>query len=180
MNKNQTYTNMQIGGMLLGYYNLCPRKAWLSASGIEMEQESEAVALGRLLHETSYERTDKEVLLEAVYQGVTLVGKLDGANLRDKVLYEVKKSKSAEESHIWQIKFYLWLLALSGKPEFTAEIRYPLLRKTQEVVLEEGDAEKLGEMVLRLAELLRAETPPDRILQRKFCAKCAYEEYCYA
>ncbi len=144
-----------------------------------MEQESEVVALGRLLHEQAYERTPKDLMLEAVYAGISLVGKLDGANLKDGVLYEVKKSKAAEESHIWQTKFYLWLLKLVGCPNYTGLIQYPLLKKTQPVVLHPEDEVRLGEMVHAIAALFRSPTPPDRNPNRKLCAKCSFEECCY-
>jgi hypothetical protein len=32
---------LRVGGMLIGYYALCPRKAWLSLTKLWMEQESE-------------------------------------------------------------------------------------------------------------------------------------------
>lgn len=45
---------LSITGTLVNYYVLCRRKAWLAVHGLWMEQESEAVALGRLLDETTY------------------------------------------------------------------------------------------------------------------------------
>lgn len=170
---------MQIGGMLIGYYALCPRKFWLSANGILMEHESEAVALGRLLHEESYERANKDLVLNLSFEGIPLVGKLDGANLKQGILYETKKSRSAEESHIWQVKFYLWLLVLSGQSHYTAVIQYPLLKKTQAVSLTQKDEAQLASMVKEIVQLYAQPVPPDRIPSRKLCAKCAYEEWCY-
>ncbi len=47
---------LRIDAMLVGYYALCPRKAWLSLRGLWMEQESDQVAVGRLPEERSYWR----------------------------------------------------------------------------------------------------------------------------
>lgn len=174
-----------IGGMLIGYYLICPRKAWLSANGLWMEQESETVALGKLLDESSYARSDKNVMLHAeTSDGISLVGKLDRANLHEGVLHETKKGKSCEEAHIWQVRFYLWLLKRNGVARadgssFTGQIDYPALRRTEAVRLEETHEDQLAEWATELHRVLQRPTPPPRIAQRNFCRKCAFEELCY-
>jgi CRISPR-associated exonuclease Cas4 len=106
-------SNPRIGGMLVGYYVLCPRKAWLSLRGIWMEQESDTVALGRLLDEHSYDRAEKHLTIEAETpdstneSAIRLVGKIDRANLRNGILHETKKGRSCEEAHHWQLRFYI-------------------------------------------------------------------------
>jgi hypothetical protein len=47
---------LRVGGMLIGYQALCPRKAWQSLRGLWMEQESDAVAIGRLIRQTDRPR----------------------------------------------------------------------------------------------------------------------------
>ncbi|GAA4432997.1 hypothetical protein GCM10023091_06000 [Ravibacter arvi] len=90
----------RIGGMLIGYYRLCPRKTWWSLRGIWMEQESDAVALGRLLDEATYSRDDKQFQIEAeAPDGTPLIGKIDRMKLKQGVLHETKKSRSCEEAH---------------------------------------------------------------------------------
>ena len=80
-----------------------------------MEQESDTVALGRLLDESSYSRNDKQIHIEAeAPDGTHLVGKIDRANLKQGVLHETKKGRSCEEAHKWQVRFYLWLLFRNG------------------------------------------------------------------
>ena len=92
-----------IGGMLFSYFLICPRKAWLVRQGIWMEQESEDVALGRLLDETSYGRSEKHLDLHATApDGTPLVGKIDRALLCDGVLHETKKGRSCQEAHLDQ------------------------------------------------------------------------------
>ena len=51
---------MSITGTHFNYYQLCRRKLWLFANGINMEQESDFVYEGKLVHESSYpQRTSK-------------------------------------------------------------------------------------------------------------------------
>jgi len=172
--------------MLIGYYVLCPRKAWLSMHGLWMEQESEAVALGRLLGDTSYARRTKERMLTATAPcGTPLVGKIDGAKLSAGVLCETKRSPKAEEAHRWQLRFYLWLLALDGVTgpggaAFTGRLEYPRQRQTEDVVLTPAHKTRLAEMVDALTALARHPAPPPRKDTRSLCRKCAYEDLCYA
>lgn len=182
--------NLRIGGMLVGYYVVCPRKAWLSVRGIWMEQESEAVDLGRLLDQSSYDRSEKHLTIDAEVpdpatgSAIRLVGKIDRANLRSGVLHETKKGRSCEEAHLWQVRFYLWLLLRNGVTRadaspFRGQLDYPLLRRTEAVTLEPDHVTYLTNTVMAVRELAGQETPPARLTKRSFCAKCAYEELCY-
>lgn len=180
-----TTTNLRIGGMLVGYYRLCPRKAWLSLRGLWMEQESDVVALGRLLDQHAYDRADKHLELEAeAPDGTALVGKVDRANLRHGVLHETKKGRSCEAAHRWQLRFYLWLLhrngvaRADGRP-FTGQLDYPLLRRSEAVTLEPEHEAELAAVVGAIRQLAGQELPPPRLARRTFCAKCAFEELCY-
>ena len=182
----QNAPTVRVGGMLVGYYLLCERKAWLSMRGLWMEQESSRVALGRLAGESSYERKEKELMLTAeAPDGTALVGKIDWADLEGGVLHETKLSRKAEEAHRWQLRFYLWLLKLngttrSGGEPFRGELNYPKLRRTEAVALEPEHEARLEEIVAGLRRVAGRETPPARIDQRFFCKKCAFEELCYA
>jgi CRISPR-associated exonuclease Cas4 len=147
--------------MLIGYYCICPRKAWLSMRGLWMEQESQAVALGRLVDQSSYQRNKKALMLHAKAPcGTPLVGKIDWAQLDHGVLHETKKGRSCEDAHIWQLRFYLWLLRLNdvtradGAP-FRGELNYPTLRRTESVELEPAHEARLADMVAALRRLAR-------------------------
>ena len=178
-------TKLRVGGMLVGYYRLCHRKAWLSVRGIWMEQESETVALGRLLDEHSYDRADKHIEINAeAPDGTSLVGKIDRANLKNGVLHETKKSRSCEEAHLWQVRFYLWLLHLNGvnrtdASPFVGQLDYPLLRRTETVTLDPEHVGELVKIVGAVRALAMQEQPPARLTKRSFCSKCAYDELCY-
>lgn len=155
-----------------------------------MEQESDTVALGRLLDEHSYDRSEKHLELEAeAPDGTALVGKIDRANLREGVLHETKKSRSCEDAHLWQVRFYLWLLFRNNVTRsdgthgpslrFRGQLDYPLLRRTETVTLEPEHETELAQTVTAIRELATQDIPPARLTKRSFCAKCAYEELCY-
>ncbi|MCK9626655.1 MAG: CRISPR-associated protein Cas4, partial [Bacteroidales bacterium] len=47
---------MEVTGTHIHYYFNCHRQLWLFANGVNMEQTSDTVYEGKLIHETSYER----------------------------------------------------------------------------------------------------------------------------
>ena len=178
-------SGVRIGGRLVGYWRVCPRKAWYSMRGLWMEQESEAVALGRLLDRTSYRRRRRPALIEATApDGTPLVAKLDGVDLRAGVLHETKKGRSCEDAHVWQVRFYLWVLRLAGvtgpggRP-LRGQLDYPALRRTEPGALELEHEGHLAEVVSALAACARQDVPPERHPRRSFCRRCAFEALCY-
>lgn len=181
---NDHIQQLRIGGMLIGYYLVCPRKAWLSMRGVWMEQESDAVAMGRLVDRSSYQRRASTFLEAEAPDGTRLVGQIDGASLSEGVLHETKLGRSCEEAHRWQLRFYLWLLRLCGVTRadgqsFRGELNYPKLRRTEAVALGPADEKTLADIVVKLVDLWEAEIPPPRLTKRRFCKRCAFEELCY-
>ncbi len=60
---------MQITGTHFNYYQVCHRKLWLFANGLQMESTSDLVTEGRLIHEYSYKRrSDKfqEIAIDGI------------------------------------------------------------------------------------------------------------------
>ena len=77
---------MQITGTHINYYFICHRKLWLFANGIQMEQTSDLVFEGKLIHETSYPQRS------AKYEEVQIGGiKVDFYDTKNKVIHEIKK-----------------------------------------------------------------------------------------
>ncbi len=175
----------RIGGMLVGYGLVCRRKTWLSMQGLSMEQESEAVALGRLVDEASYPRRHRPDLVEATApDGTPLAARIDGVDLRGGVLHETKKGRACEDAHLWQVRFYLWVLRLAGvtapggKP-LRGQIDYPALRRAVPVTLDPEHETHLAALVADLAALAGQDAPPPRHPRRAFCRSCAFEELCH-
>lgn len=173
---------MQITATHINYYYICHRKLWLFANGINMEHTSQAVAEGKLLHDTAYpQRAEKytEVALSfTLDSGVDIAGKIDFYDARNKVIHETKKSDSIEEAHEWQVKFYIWLLAQNGVVGATGMLEYPKLRHTSMVALTIEEALTLQQTVPEIATIVDSEQCPPRI-NSKICRRCSYFDFCY-
>jgi CRISPR-associated exonuclease Cas4 len=159
---------------LLNYYHLCPRKCWLHAHGIHMEQESDTVYEGKLISETTYTGRSRK------YTELDLgIAKIDFYDPENKVVHEVKKSNKMEAAHEWQVKYYLWLLEQQGVEGPTAILEYPKLKKTEEVYLTEPDRAYLEETLANIEQLLEQEECPP--LQKKsICKKCSFHDFCWS
>lgn len=57
---------MKISGMMIYYYYyfVCKRKLWYYINPLNMEQNSELVAIGKILDENSYKREKKGILID--------------------------------------------------------------------------------------------------------------------
>ena len=93
----QYLSPMTVTGTHFNYYQLCQRKLWLFANGINMEQESDLVYEGKLVHESSYPQRISR------YEEVEIGGvKVDYYDTRNKVIHEIKKSNKVERAHEWR------------------------------------------------------------------------------
>lgn len=172
---------MTINATLINLYNVCPRECWLHANGVRMEHTSDTVADGKLLHETSYtDRNAKhsEMSIEALFEGLSLYGKIDFYDSKRRVIHETKRGNKVEEAHTWQVKFYLWLLKLNGIEDATGIIEYPLLRQTDKVILSSEDELHLQKLVNKIMTLQESEACP-AVINGKICRSCSYYDLCY-
>ncbi len=162
--------NLKYTGTQINYYFICKRKLWYFSNYIQMEQDSELVELGKFLHETTYQREKKEVRIDNTI-AIDFTG-------NDKIIHEVKKSNKIEKAHIWQLKYYLYYLKQKGIPNITGELNYPKLKKTEKVSLTDNDAKELKKIFAGIHKIINQEHPPSPI-NKSFCKKCAYYEFCY-
>ena len=119
-------------GTQIAYYFLCHRKLWLFMRNIDMEQTSDTVAMGKFISESTYEREKHEVQISDEDDQVVL----DFYDDKTKTIHEVKKSDKMEDTHIWQVKFYIYVLEKKG---MTGVIRALLTKRfiqhTRRIVL---------------------------------------------
>lgn len=164
---------MNTTGTHFNYYLVCHRKLWLFANGVNMESNSELVYEGKLIHENSYkERSDryKEIAIDGI--------RLDYFDTKNNVVHEIKKSDKKEDAHIWQVKYYLYVLEQNGI-EATGILEYPKLRKTQEVLLIQPDREYIVDAIKKIERIVESETVPSKLPKNK-CKNCSYFDFCYA
>lgn len=161
---------MNVTGIMIYYYFICPRKLWYFINEINMEQNSELVSIGKVLDEISYNREKHNILIDNT---INIDFVKNGA-----VLHEVKKTKSIEEAGIWQVKYYIYYLEQRGIKNIKAKIDYPLLRETKDIELEDEDRKVLNNVIKNIKDIANTEkTPP--IINSKTCKKCAYFDLYY-
>lgn len=164
---------MIVTGTHFNYYQLCHRKLWLFANGINMEQESDLVYDGKLVHESSYSQRASR------YEEIEIDGiKVDYFDAKSNVIHEIKKSNKVEKAHEWQLKYYMYVFEQHGIIGVTGVLEYPLLRKTEVVLLSDIDREDIRQMmddILRVIDL--PECPP--LVRKGICKNCSYYEFCY-
>ena len=161
---------MQITGIMIYYYFVCKRKLWYFLNQINMEQNSELVSIGKIIDETTYKDEKKGILIDNT---INIDFIKNGA-----VLHEVKKTKKIEEAGIWQIKYYMYYLEEKGVKNIQAEIDYPLLRQTEQIILEQKDKKILKKVIEEIEELYKNDKIPKKI-DSKICKRCAYYDLCY-
>lgn len=164
---------MTITGTHFNYYQLCHRKLWLFANGINMEQESELVYEGKLVHEYSYpQRTSK-------YEEVEIDGiKVDYYDTRGKVIHEIKKSNKVSKAHEWQLKYYIYVFERNGIDGVIGILEYPLLRKTEEVTLSDVDRDEIQAIAEDIEKIISQDICPP-LIKKGICKKCSYYDFCY-
>lgn len=146
---------MQITGTHFNYYQVCKRKLWLFANGINFEHTSDLVFEGKLIHEDSYPQRS------AKYEEIELDGiKVDYYDTKNKVIHEIKKSNKVEKAHEWQVKYYLYVFEKNGIEGVTGLLEYPVLRKTQPVNLTDSDRGEIEEMKENIETIVSDEQCP--------------------
>ncbi|WP_113802942.1 CRISPR-associated protein Cas4 [Garciella nitratireducens] len=160
----------KVTGVMVYYYFVCKRKLWYFSNNLNMEFNSELVGIGKLVDETSYDRERKHILIDE---------SINIDFLKDwKVIHEVKKSRKMDEASKWQLKYYMWILKNKGVEVEKGILDYPLLRKREEVFLNEKDEEELKNIIEDIKRIISSKLPLDPLV-KKVCKKCAYYELCY-
>ncbi len=161
-----------ITGTLINYYFHCETQCWLHANRINLEDNSEDVRIGKVLHEINEEKNkNTEIAIDNV--------KID--KLTKEYLIEVKKSDSDIEAVKWQVLLYLYKLKQKGvlkkgKIEFLEKNKQK--KKIHYVELDEVHEKELLNVLEKIANLIDLKKPPSAVLEKK-CKKCAYFEYCF-
>ncbi|MEO1927697.1 MAG: CRISPR-associated protein Cas4 [Nautiliaceae bacterium] len=161
---------MLVTGTIINYYFVCPTKMWLFANKINLEDNSEDVRVGKVLHEISEDKVSE------VGIGGIKVDKIT----KDYVI-EVKKSDSDIEAGKWQLMYYLYILKQKG---IEKKGRLEVFEKNKQdkkrfvIELSEENEKKLLEILEDIERMLSSDTPPKPKFESK-CRKCAYYEYCF-
>jgi len=159
-----------ITGTIVNYYFHCKTQMWLFAHKINLEDNSEDVRIGKVLHEINETKVD-----EVSFEGI----KVD--KITKDYVVEVKKSDSDIEAAKWQLLYYLNILKQKGiekkgRLEVFEKNRQDKKRFVIELTAE--NEKRLLEILEDTERILSSETLPLPKFESK-CRKCAYYEYCF-
>ena len=158
-----------INGTIINYYIHCKTQMWLFANRINLEDNSEDVRIGKVLHEISEDKVD-----EVSFEGI----KVD--KITKDYVVEVKKSDSDLEAAKWQLLYYLYVLKQKGinkKGRIEVFEKNKQNKKKIEVVLDEETEKKLIEIIDDIEKILNSKMPTPKFENK--CKKCAYYEFCF-
>lgn len=158
------------GGLEIHYWAVCHRKLWLYHHGIRMEEDSDRVLEGKILHETSYHQLkEKEFIIDQAFK----IDAIDGDYIR-----EVKMSSRMEKADRLQLLYYLYQLKIRGIQK-KGLLSYTKEKKTKEVILNEKEEKEVEEAMEGVRKVTDSNKPP-AVINHPYCKKCAYYSFCYA
>lgn len=164
---------MKITGTIINYYFHCKRQCYLFANRVNLEDNSEDVRIGRVLHEIrAKDNKDSEVKYENIV--------LD--KVSSKYIEEYKKSDADTEAARMQLIFYLKQLSDKGI-EKDGKLIYDEKnkkdgKKTEIIKLDNDNIKKLNKCIDDIEKLINQDKVPD-VEKNKKCKRCAYYDYCY-
>lgn len=165
-----SFDQIDIGGVEINYYFICKRKLWFFTHNISMERSSDRVALGRLLHERSFQRASKEVLIDNTIR-VDFVS-------NEKTIHEIKLSPKMEEAHRWQLLYYLYYLKKKGVEGLKGTMHFPKEKKKESFELSEDDERQIETILEDILRIQALDVPP-KVEYMPVCKGCAYAELCW-
>ena len=90
----------------------------------------------------------------------------------------MKKSDKLEDAHVWQLKYYIYILGKVGIDGVTGVLEYPKQRQKEEILLSERDVIEIEKMCEHIHQIIHAANCPD-VINMLFCKRCAYYDFCY-
>ena len=162
-----------ITGTQINYYIVCPTKLWLFTHHITMESESENVQIGKYIHETTYSRENKNIMIDNKIS-------LDFIKNKDKlIIFEIKKTMKLEKAHLYQLYYYLYYLKkIKGIEKVVGMLVFPEQKKREEIEINEIIEREIEAMLLEINKIIRSKNMPIPI-KKPYCNKCAYFEFCW-
>lgn len=165
---------MEITGTMINYYFVCHRELWLFVNGFSMEQTSELVYEGKLIHEESYSQRSSR------YEEVAIDGiRVDYYDAKNRVIHEVKKSNKVDHAHAWQLKYYMYVFEQHGVNGVRGILEYPALRKTKEILLSDVDRCRIREIMTDIGNIVAQDYCPP-LAKKGICRNCSYYDFCYS
>lgn len=140
---------------------------------MRLEDNSHAVLDGMLIGETTYRRRPRK-WRELALDGI----KIDHFDPNTNTVKEVKRSAKLEQVHITQVQYYLFRLEQAGVDGPKGIIEYPRQKKTRAVELSDAVRQEIAIWLREIEQITIADTCP-RPIEKAYCKKCAFQDFCY-
>lgn len=137
---------------------------------INLEDNSEEVRIGRVLHENKNNSENSEIAIDNI--------KTD--KITNRYIIEYKKSDADLQATIMQVKYYMYILNQKGiKRDGKIEIfeKNKQNKKIHYIENNEQIKNEMEELKKEIENLYNMEIPIKQQSENK-CKKCAYNEYC--
>jgi len=157
-------------GTIVNYYTHCQRQCWLFYHRLNLEDNSEDVRIGKILHELKSEGKE-EIALDGI--------KLD--KLTAEYVTEIKKSDADLAAAKAQLEFYLVVLYDKGiirKGRLVCLEKNKQSKSVHTLMLTEEEIKERKAHYRQIEDFLEQELPPPPV-KKPICKKCAYYEYCF-
>ena len=76
------------------------------------------------------------------------------------------------------MKYYIYVFEKNGINGVSGLLEYPLLRKTDVIILNDSDREILEKMENEILEIIESDICP-HLEKKSFCKSCSYYEFCF-
>lgn len=137
---------------------------------INLEDNSEEVRIGRVLHENKSNSENSEIAIDNI--------KTD--KITDQYIVEYKKSDADIQATIMQVKYYMYILNQKGiRKDGKIEI-FEKNKQNKKIHYIENSKQidnEIEELKKDIENLYNMKIPPKQQYENK-CKKCAYSDYC--
>lgn len=135
-----------------------------------MEDTSDRVMSGKIIHEDSYQRKkNKEMLIDNILR----LDIVDNEYIRE-IKISSKMSKADEMQLLYYI-FYLKQLGINKK----GTINYVKEKRVDTIELTKEKEEEIKQTLVNIKSIENKKSPP-KLEKLPYCKKCAYYNFCYA
>jgi CRISPR-associated exonuclease Cas4 len=163
---------MKITGVMVQYYVACKRELWFFINQINMNYEDDNILIGKYIHEESYKREKKNVIVDNTIA-------MDFIKKEGKItIFEIKKSSRLEEPVKYQLYYYLYYLKHNKKISAKGRLVYPKEKKTEDLLLNRKIEKEIENILKGINEIASLKAPPPP-LKKPYCKRCSYYELCW-
>jgi len=134
-----------------------------------MNYNNEDISIGKLIHEKSYKRENKEVNFDNM--AFDFVKKKDGISI-----FEIKKSSKLTEPAKYQLIYYLYNMKKSGI-DAKGYLVYPEERKREKIDLNVELEKEMDNIIEEIKKIILLKKPP-KVIKKPYCKRCSFYELC--